>query len=202
MPGRRWNNGGIHVQRGQNGGKGRLPGAQVPLHSERLLSMQRQIMRETRRGMQQHGKIRIPVFDLVFPIPVPVYLGGKTDSLIRLFLSVWKRFEKGWSIIPVAAACVQLGIQTTQGHRERKHGGEGRGGFGRWDACYHRGLQRLVRERSVRRCLQVGLHRRCLQRKGKRTFFNTKPIDVSSIPTTMQRNICILTLCALSHRSV
>lgn len=133
--------------------------------------MQRQIMRETRRRMQQHGKIRIPVF----PIPE-----GQRDlyceNSIQIYLIhpfvVLKEIRKRLIDYPVAAACVQLGIQTTQGHRGRQHGGERRGGPGRWDAGYHRGLQRLVRERSVRRCLQVGLHRRCLQRKGK-PFFPT-----------------------------
>lgn len=55
LPNRRRDHGTIYVQRGQNGGQGELPGAQVPIHGERVLSVQRQAVRQAWWRMQQYG---------------------------------------------------------------------------------------------------------------------------------------------------
>lgn len=57
VSGGRRNNGSVRLQRGQNDSPSELPGAQVSLHSERLLPVQRETMRQARWRMCQHGRI-------------------------------------------------------------------------------------------------------------------------------------------------
>lgn len=71
---------------------------------------------------------------------------------------------------PLAAAAVQFDSQTTQRHRERRWG-EGRRGPGRHSG-HDRGLQWSLRQRGLGRCLQVGLLRRRLPRKGNSSLID------------------------------